>query len=97
MIVHRIRTDRGSHIEPALDPAWPDATKLQWHAAVTALDTGLPIHVHVAARSEYGLTVGNTGAAPFTYREAWEYLNGASAGATAARHADRHRNQPKGK
>lgn len=43
--VIRVHDARGSRIEPPCEDGWDQATKLAWHAAVVALDTGLPITV----------------------------------------------------
>lgn len=89
--VTRVQDGRSSLVEPPLNPAWDEPTKLAWHAAVTAHDTGLNITLHdeawtVAGESMpgyYGIAVGTSSAAAFTYHEAWTYLNGVSTGARA--------------
>jgi hypothetical protein len=91
--VRRIRTETGSHIEPELDPAWDEATKLAWHAAVTAHDTGLAIKLHDEALIRHGknvsgyyaINVGRHSCSAFTYQDAWSYLNGVSVGANGMR------------
>lgn len=93
MNVTRVRDTTGDHIEPPLDESWDDLTKLRWHAAVVAHETGLSITVEDGARRTqdgtpirgwYGLSVGPIGSAAFTFDGAWTYLNGVSAGAVAA-------------
>lgn len=85
--VTRVPTDRGDHVEPALDPAWSNAEKLAWHAAVVAHDTGLRIAVHAHTGDDghlsYALAVGRTGTSAMPYRDAWTYLNGVNTGARA--------------
>lgn len=88
MKVQRITTERGSHIEPPLDPAWPATTKLHWHAAIVTLDTGLNIQITEYQPGEYNFTIGGTGTSPYTYNDAWTYLNGIGTGAREARRAD---------
>lgn len=91
MDVTRVHTERGSHIEPEFDPDWPERVKLEWHAAVTAHDTGLRVEVFnaqlwvddVKQEGLYCIAVGSSSASAFTYREAWTYLNGISTGAWA--------------
>lgn len=93
MNVTRIQTEASSHIEPPCDDAWPDRVKLEWWAAVTAHDTGLRIEISDAEVSHgqkkltglYHITVGGSSAVPFTFREAWTYLNGVSTGAEQSR------------
>lgn len=94
MRVHRITTEHGSHIEPPLDPTWPAATKLRWHAAIVTLDTGLNIRITEYQPGQYNLTVGRTGTGPFTYDDAWTYLNGIDTGASEARRADDRDKEP---
>ena len=89
--VTRIHTDGGSHIEPDLDQLWPALTKLQWKAAVVAHDTGLRVAVTpsrttingIPQRGLYCIQVGHGSAAPYNYDQAWSYLSGVAAGATA--------------
>lgn len=91
--IRRIVTARGSHIEPPLDDAWTDLQKLQWHAAVILVDTGLEIGI-----SEYGecgcrpghgaptymLTVGPTHIRHDTYLDLWHSMNDMAIGFRAA-------------
>jgi hypothetical protein len=98
--LRRVETERGSHIEPPLDPSWSDLEMLQWHAAVATFDTGLRIVVHpgclqykrrgrrwVDVPNVFSIQVGHSsrGSAPF--HEVWTFLNGVSTGATQARAA----------
>ncbi|MFC8278454.1 hypothetical protein ACFUJR_39305, partial [Streptomyces sp. NPDC057271] len=94
MNVTRVHTQRGSHIEPPLDPNWDNLTKLRWHAAVVAHETGLTVEVEPQPEaSDYSVTiVGSSSAAAYTYREAWVYLSGIGVGHGAA--LDEHQEQP---
>jgi len=91
--VQRVNDEAGSHIEPALDPDWDEPTKLAWHAAAVAHDTGLTIRLHDEAwelngkpmPGYYGIGVGRSSCSSFTYRDAWSYLNGVSVGAENVR------------
>jgi hypothetical protein len=98
--VTRVQDGRSSLVEPPLNPEWDEPTKLAWHAAVIAHDTGLRITLHDEAWTDgqghprsgyYGITVygANGGpvssAAAFTYRDAWTYLNGIGVGVRATR------------
>lgn len=85
--VERVKTNNGSHIEPPFDKSWSQDEKLAWHAAVTAVDTGLSIRIF---RYDYGYnlvivgtegrnaSIGNPG-----YDSAWTYLSGISVGVRA--------------
>ena len=97
LTVTRVRTDTGTHIEPPLDESWDDHTKLCWHAAVIMCDCpGIKVQVKtgglkrkrfrkwVEVPGVYNIMVGHSSAAPFTYREAWDYLNGVQIGWEAA-------------
>lgn len=93
MMVRRVHTENGSHIEPELDPAWDEMTKLRWLAAVAAHDTGIRIRVHPArARIEeswrtipdlYCLEIGRTSVSAQRYHQCWLYLTGVQVGARA--------------
>ncbi|WP_097982796.1 hypothetical protein [Streptomyces sp. f150] len=93
MIVTRVDEAGGSHIEPPLDQAWADLTKLAWKVAVVTLDTRLDIAVTEAkyfsngARQQgfYNIVVGFSITGPLDFRSTWDYLNGVSTGATQAR------------
>lgn len=93
MIVTRVDEASGSHIEPPLDQAWDNLTKLTWKAAVVTLDTGLGINVKEANYSTngvrnngfYNTIVGHSSMGPLDFRSTWDYLNGVSTGATQAR------------
>lgn len=85
----------GSHVEPPLDQAWDELTKLRWHAEVVAVDTGKRCEVRGAKyRIDDRLQVGffnvhyrgKCGVAvqgPMDFRSAWDWLNGFAAGAKA--------------
>jgi hypothetical protein len=85
VIVTRVQDATGSHIEPPLDQAWDDLTKLTWHAAVVTRETGLAIRIDQFERGSYGLVIGCTGLSERDFHSAWDYLNGVSTGATEAR------------
>ncbi|MFE9398631.1 hypothetical protein [Streptomyces flavidovirens] len=93
MNVTRVRTEGGSHIEPPLDPAWSELTRLAWHAAVVTHDTGLRIAIHPgrykvngeSVPGFYNLVVGSSSSGPHTFRSAWDYLNGVDTGARQTR------------
>lgn len=105
MNVTRVNTDHGSHIEPPLDEAWDDYTKLRWHAAVVAHDTGLTIEVREGGLSrlvddewqpvpgQYGVNVGRNSGGAYSYDTAWTFLVGVHIG---AQEAQRHTNEGTG-
>lgn len=93
MNVTRVNTGRGSHIEPPLNPDWPDLTKLEWKAAVVEMDTGLRARVREGGHDElvggawkpipnsYQLRIGTGSIGPLAFRSAWDVLTGAETGA----------------
>lgn len=81
MLVTRVHTDSGSHIEPPLDQAWDEPTKLTWHAASVTHDTGINITIHDAEQGFYNLAVGSSSISPLDYRSAWDFLIGVHTGA----------------
>lgn len=93
MNVTRVTDATGSHIEPVLDQAWSEETKLEWHASVVAHDTGLHIELHPFHRpgkaAQYGMNVGNfregglTSIAARPFADAWDFLVAVSIGAQA--------------
>lgn len=97
MSVTRVQTANGSHIEPPLDPAWDDLTKLQWLAEVTTLDTGLPVEVTEAQgprdQRMFGAWLGKRQPGvgrSCSYREfndCWWFITYAGMGAAAVRGA----------
>jgi hypothetical protein len=50
------RNQDGSH-SPAYDEDWPEVTRLEWHAAVIALETGLRIDVECTRNLPAGVRV----------------------------------------
>ncbi|MFH9579118.1 hypothetical protein ACH4MO_14105 [Streptomyces globisporus] len=92
MIVTRVHKAHSGHIEPPLNQAWDQLTKLTWKAAVVTLDTGLDITVTEAeyytngVRNQgfYNVVVGHSSTGPLNFRSTWDYLNGVSTGATQA-------------
>lgn len=87
MIVARVPDATGSHIEPALDPDWPELTKLEWKAAVTQIDTGLRINIHEIGPDRYAVTVGGSSSSSRSYYDAWDYLTAVTIGAQEAQRA----------
>jgi hypothetical protein len=94
MQVRRVKVRNGTHVDPPLDPSWPDATKLDWLAAVVSVDTGLRISVtpsdyRIGKRRQTGyycvMVAGHSSTAPYTYRDAWVYLSGISTGSRATK------------
>jgi len=92
MIVTRVHEAGGSHIEPPLDQAWDELTRLTRKAAAVTLDTGLDIAVTeakyfsngVRQQGFYNTVVGSSSTGPCSFRSTWDYLNGVSIGATQA-------------
>lgn len=99
MHVQRIHTAIGSHVEPPLDQTWSQIQKLRWHAAVVEVDNdfqGIEISkAHLSRRimgrwvrvpDVYEIAVGSGGGSgAYTFSQAWDYLNGVSAGMRAMR------------
>lgn len=93
MTVRRIQDGIHSRVEPPLDHAWDELTRLRWHAAVVEHDTGVPVSVTDAAYwindepvdGLYAVNVGWSSNAPYTADEAWVFLSGVSVGADQAR------------
>lgn len=93
MTVARVQHECGSHIEPELDPDWDYETKLRWHAAVTAVDTGLPVRLYRGGSYRDGkpepnvwaVTVGRFSHSAMGFRPLWTFLNGVTTGAQAVR------------
>jgi ABC-type Fe3+ transport system substrate-binding protein len=101
MEVQRVHEGNGSHIEPPLEQSWDDLTKLRWHAGVVKADSGVAAHIMPGAMSEkavlgvvgpyrtrwdiYAIRVGNASHSAYTFREAWDFLNGVETGARAVR------------
>lgn len=93
MKVTRVKDATGTHIKPPLDQTWDEETKLRWHAAVVAHDTGLTVGLHPHAdalgRTWYGITIGEidkggqSSLAGGPYRDAWDLLSHVSIGAQA--------------
>ena len=95
MVVRRVSADtphgRVSDVEPELDQAWDDFDKLRWHAAVTALDTGLSVWVADMRGSDssndYSVQINTSTRAQSIavggFDHAWTLLAGISIGAQA--------------
>lgn len=88
LTVERIQDANGTHIEPPLNPNWTGLEKLQWWAAVTALDAGLPQDLFVVDEQEhegqpptYSLSWHGEGMAGMQYTVAWSTLAGVGIGA----------------
>lgn len=103
MDVRIVEHDRGSHVEPPLDQGWSDLDKLRWKAGTVRAAVGVVVRISPGAMSSprpfglghrihwdrYGLYIGNGGYVAFTLDQAWDFLNGVEAGASAA--TGRHR------
>lgn len=84
MDVARIEHDGGSRIEPPFSESWDDLTKLEWHAGVARVETGLPISVKPGAITIndipqdgwYSITIASSSHSAFTYDQAWIYMSG---------------------
>lgn len=87
MKVERVMTEGGDHIEPPLDPNWTELRKLEWLAAVVAVDTGFVVTVRQAPshRWRYCLSGPGWGLSDMAFAQCWDYLSGISIG--ARRHA----------
>jgi hypothetical protein len=83
MNVTRVKTATGDRVEPSCDDTWDEETKLRWHAAVVAHDTGLPIEICHSNTGDrpYGFRTSQTGGAPYDFHGAWDLLNGIAVGA----------------
>ena len=90
IVVRRIHTDTGSHIEPPLDEHASEFDRLRWHAAVVEHDTGIHVAVNqqpkgsLWERSLFGFNVGGSSIAAYDFRSAWTFLTGVRVGASAA-------------
>lgn len=95
--LRRIETGFGSRIEPGFDASWGDLTKLQWHAAVVAADSGVFIQVHEGGlgekhfgiwrkvRGQFGYSFDGGCGGPMSYTQMWAFLGGVSRGARLSR------------
>jgi hypothetical protein len=94
-VVRMVKTADGSTPEPGLEQSWTPLEKLRWHAALVEHETGVAVRV---GRAEYSVggtpqhgffnislsyTNGAWSSGPHSFRGAWDYLNGVSAGAEA--------------
>lgn len=92
IMVIRVQEEFGSRVEPPFDKSWDDLTKLRWHAAVTAYDSGLDVRVEIAVvrRREFGRWIdvtgmfnvrcGGTSVGPNTYHAAVDVMTGIGIG-----------------
>lgn len=97
MVVTRVLTEHGGHIEPPLDESWSDLDKLRWWAAAVAVDTGLRVSVSeseqrtrrhgrwVPERGLYSVSVGSSFRSGATFNNCWTFLSGVCTGAQQAR------------
>lgn len=97
MLVERIHTEYGSHIEPPLNQAWDELTQLRWKAAVVACDSGVALNVHPAKawtvvagirwpiRRLYSFSSSSWSTSGMSFEHAWTYLNGVGTGADQCR------------
>lgn len=93
MNVERVRTERGSRIEPPMNQRWSDLDKLRWQAAVVATDTGQEVVVTAGGEQvkrfgrwvdvpgSYSIRVGGSSIGSFNFGSAWTFLTGVSIGA----------------
>jgi len=85
----RITTGRGSHIVPPLDQDWSALLKLEWHASIASMDTGLEIRVSQTDKSfpsTYMVTiVGASAHSDCPFDAAWTLINGIASGGRAVR------------
>ena len=97
MEVTRVQDGDMSCVEPPLDQNWSDRKKLEWHAAVAAYDTGVRFEIRDGSfkvrdrtglwgekEPHYSVIVGGSSSV-HSFDSAWTYINGACAGARAAR------------
>lgn len=93
--VKRVQTTSGgSHIEPPLQDTWSEIEKLRWHAGVVLVDSGVRVTINDSERYSVngrdvpviGIQVGNTMTSK-RFDDAWNYLNGVSAGGQQASRA----------
>ena len=97
MAVTRVQDGDMSCVEPPLDQNWSDRKKLEWHAAVAAYGTGVRFEIRdgsskvrnriglwVEHEPHYSVIVGGSSSV-HSFGSAWIYINGARAGARAAR------------
>ncbi|MFC8531876.1 hypothetical protein [Nocardia sp. NPDC057227] len=91
--VRRIRDDTGSHIEPGLNPDWPELWKLRWQAAVVQATTGVHIAIHQSASTPrwFGLSYYVGALSKFLSvsldcHQMWSHLNGIESGYEMARY-----------
>jgi hypothetical protein len=101
VIVQRIHTEIGSHVEPQLDQDWPEWKKLEWLAAVVSVDTSIPIRIAEATFSTkrrgkwrvdpdaYSINYGHGAIGAYGYQEAWSLLTGIGLGVDLARTKDK--------
>ena len=80
--------ERGSHVDPPLNPGWPLLDQLAWHAAVVSVRTGLDISVGRAVvrwdgaplTERFSVVVGHSSIGPFDFPAAWTLLSGVEVG-----------------
>lgn len=97
MKVKRVKTATGSHIEPPCSSAWPESKKLEWKVAVVEADSGLQVRIDpsghavrsfgvwVPTRARYSISLPGSSSGPFTFHDAWTYLNGLETGFRAGK------------
>lgn len=87
--VTRVQDATGSHIEPPLNPDAPELDRLCWLAAVTELDSRVPVRVahlrDTQSPVKYFVTVGRSGGGAMSFGQAWLWMSGAGIGAQEAR------------
>lgn len=93
--VHRVHTERGSHIESAIDDDWSDLDKLRWQLAVVLHDAGLrrdaatlhPGHYTIdgVPQEAYELRYGSSSGISAGFARTWALITGISDGLRLAR------------
>lgn len=93
--VHRVHTERGSHIEPPLNEDWSNLDKLRWSLAVSLHDAGQPLDLMDVRESDYRINGvpqeaydvtgpdGSSGATGF--HATWTLISGIGYGLRTAR------------
>ena len=85
MEVERVGDDRGSHIEPPLDPSWSNYDQIRWKAGCIQADVGVTIYTVRGRRGRVGFRAPGWSTSDRDFDSAWDYLNGVSTGAEMAR------------
>lgn len=93
--VRMVQDGNMTYPDPPFDPDWSDRTKLEWHAAIAELESGVRIRIAdghfrlmengrwVEHEPHYSVQVGYSSTV-LPFRGAWTYINGARAGGRGA-------------